>query len=904
MLQIEKIHKKYITGDLVQTALNDVSLNLRDNELVAILGPSGSGKTTLLNIIGGLDHYDSGDLIINGISTKRYTDRDWDSYRNHTIGFVFQSYNLIPHQTVLSNVELALTISGVSKSERKKRAIEALEKVGLGNQLHKKPNQMSGGQMQRVAIARALINAPDILLADEPTGALDSETSVQVMELLKEVAKDRLVVMVTHNPELAEEYATRIVKVRDGKIIDDSNPYQVDASQLGQARHENMGKSSMSFSTSLSLSFNNLKSKKGRTLLTAFAGSIGIIGIALILSISNGVNTYISDIQKSTMSSYPISIQSQSIDLSSIMSSGQENMKKLKSGEVDHDLDAVYSNGTELEMASKMTTSITENNLTEFKKYLDDTENEIHQYIGENGIVYSYDTKFDVYTYDSEDTLVNTDGSTLEGSQSSASVSSPMMAAMSSSSSNHFEELLPGTEDELISSTITDSYDVLYGSWPSKYNELVIVLNHNNEISATTLYKLGLLPSSEYNELISKIEDGETVTLDTQKLSYEDIIAQTFYMIPSCDLYVENDNGTFDYIGDDNSEIKNLLEDAVELKVVGIIRPKEDTETVLISNTVGYTKALTDYIIDYTNNSEVVKGQEASKNLNVLNGMEFSPSDDVDKVKDAKTYIDHLGVSEKANLAKQILQYTYSDNPTATSQMMSMNETQLAAALDENLDDEALLSIYDHYISTGTYDDNMKTFGVVSLDAPSSINIYCDSFEDKDVIADYIGKYNELVDEESQITYTDYVGLLMSSVTTIINVISYVLIAFVAVSLIVSSIMIGIITYISVMERTKEIGILRAIGASKHNISQVFNAETFIIGICSGTIGIGITLLLLIPANSIIHTLTGTDTVNASLPFSSALLLIALSIILTLMGGFIPAKKAARKDPVTALRTE
>ena len=904
MLQIEKIHKKYITGDLVQTALNDVSLNLRDNELVAILGPSGSGKTTLLNIIGGLDHYDSGDLIINGISTKRYTDRDWDSYRNHTIGFVFQSYNLIPHQTVLSNVELALTISGVSKSERKKRAIEALEKVGLGNQLHKKPNQMSGGQMQRVAIARALINDPDILLADEPTGALDSETSVQVMELLKEVAKDRLVVMVTHNPELAEEYATRIVKVRDGKIIDDSNPYQVDASQLGQARHENMGKSSMSFSTSLSLSFNNLKSKKGRTLLTAFAGSIGIIGIALILSISNGVNTYISDIQKSTMSSYPISIQSQSIDLSSIMSSGQENMKKLKSGEVDHDLDAVYSNGTELEMASKMTTSITENNLTEFKKYLDDTENEIHQYIGENGIVYSYDTKFDVYTYDSEDTLVNTDGSTLEGSQSSASVSSPMMAAMSSSSSNHFEELLPGTEDELISSTITDSYDVLYGSWPSKYNELVIVLNHNNEISATTLYKLGLLPSSEYNELISKIEDGETVTLDTQKLSYEDIIAQTFYMIPSCDLYVENDNGTFDYIGDDNSEIKNLLEDAVELKVVGIIRPKEDTETVLISNTVGYTKALTDYIIDYTNNSEVVKGQEASKNLNVLNGMEFSPSDDVDKVKDAKTYIDHLGVSEKANLAKQILQYTYSDNPTATSQMMSMNETQLAAALDENLDDEALLSIYDHYISTGTYDDNMKTFGVVSLDAPSSINIYCDSFEDKDVIADYIEKYNELVDEESQITYTDYVGLLMSSVTTIINVISYVLIAFVAVSLIVSSIMIGIITYISVMERTKEIGILRAIGASKHNISQVFNAETFIIGICSGTVGIGITLLLLIPANSIIHTLTGTDTVNASLPFSSALLLIALSIILTLMGGVIPAKKAARKDPVTALRTE
>ena len=571
---------------------------------------------------------------------------------------------------------------------------------------------------------------------------------------------------------------------------------------------------------------------------------------------------------------------------------------------MNHDLDAVYSNGTELEMASTMTTSITENNLTEFKKYLDDTENEIHQYIGENGIVYSYDTKFNVYTYDSEDTLVNTDGSTLEGSESYTSVNSPMMAAMNSGSSNNFKELLPGTEDELISSTITDSYDVLYGSWPSKYNELVIALDKNNEISATTFYKLGLLPSSEYNELITKIEDGETVTLDTQKLSYEDIIGQTFYMIPSCDLYVENDNGTFDYIGDDNTEIKNLLEEAVELKVTGIVRPKEDTETALISNTVAYTQALTDYIIDYTNDSEVVKAQEVSENINVLNGMEFSPSDDANKIKDAKTYIDNLSVSEKANLAKQILQYTYSEDPTATSQMMAMNETQLAAMLDENLDDDALLSIYDNYISTGSYDDNMKSFGVVSLDAPSAINIYCDSFEDKDAIADYIEKYNESVDEEYQITYIDYVGLLMSSVTTIINVISYVLIAFVAVSLIVSSIMIGIITYISIMERTKEIGILRAIGASKHNISQVFNAETFIIGICSGTIGIGITLLLLIPINSIIHTLTGTDTVNASLPLSSALLLIALSVVLTLIGGFIPAKKAARKDPVTALITE
>ena len=902
MLQIDKIKKKYITGDLVQTALNDVSLNLRDNELVAILGPSGSGKTTLLNIIGGLDHYDSGDLIINGISTKKYTDRDWDSYRNHTIGFVFQSYNLIPHQTVLSNVELALTISGVSKSERKRRAIEALEKVGLGNQLHKKPNQMSGGQMQRVAIARALINDPDILLADEPTGALDSETSIQVMELLKEVAKDRLVVMVTHNPELAEEYATRIVKVRDGKIIDDSNPYHVDASQLAESRHENMGKSSMSFMTSLALSFNNLKSKKGRTLLTAFAGSIGIIGIALILSISNGVNTYISDIQKSTMSSYPISIESQAVDLTSIMSSGQENMSNKQNGNVDHDLDAVYSNDMDFEMASSMNTSITENNLTEFKNYLDNKENEIHNHIGENGVVYSYDTKFNVYTYDVDDTIVNTDGSTLEISSRYSVPQGPPM--MTPSSSNNFKELLPGTKDDLISKTITDNYDVLYGSWPSKYNELVVALDKNNEISATTLYKLGLLPSSEYNKLIKKIEDGKTVTLDKQKLSYKDIVNQKFYMIPSCDLYVKNNKGTFDYVKEDKTKIKELLENAVELKVTGIVRPKEDTETALITNTVGYTKALTDYIIDYTNKSDVVKAQKDSKKINVLNGMEFSPSSDEDKIKDAKKYIDNLGVSEKANLAKEILYSIYGDNQAVLSQMMAMDETQLALVLDENLNDDTLLSIYNNYISSGSYDDNMKNFGVVSLDAPSSINIYCDSFEDKDAVADYIQKYNESVDDEYQITYTDYVGLLMSSVTTIINVISYVLIAFVAVSLIVSSIMIGIITYISVMERTKEIGILRAIGASKHNISQVFNAETFIIGICSGTLGIGITLLLLIPINSIIHTLTGTDTVNAALPFGSGILLIVLSVVLTLIGGFIPAKKAAKKDPVTALRTE
>lgn len=904
MLQIQQISKRYKTGDLIQTALDNVSLSFRDNEFVAILGPSGSGKTTLLNIIGGLDRYDSGDLIINGISTKMYKDRDWDSYRNHTIGFVFQSYNLIPHQSVLSNVELALTISGISKSERKRRAKEALERVGLGNQTHKKPNQMSGGQMQRVAIARALVNDPDILLADEPTGALDSETSIQVMELLKEVAKDRLVIMVTHNPELAEKYATRIVKLCDGKIIDDSDPYKIDPMKLPAPKHKNMGKSSMSFWTALSLSFQNLRTKKGRTFLTSFAGSIGIIGIALILSLSNGVNTYITDIQKSTMTSYPISIESQSFDLSSVMESGQNISSSEKA---DHDLDAVYSNGTELEMASSVTSSITENNLTEFKKYLDDTDSEIHQYVGENGIIYSYDTKFYVYTHDPDGELVNTDGSTLTDVDSSSVGTMGSMNRMMNASSNNFEELMHGKDGELISSAVKDNYDVLYGSWPEDYDEVILVLNENNEISATALYELGLLPSKEYKDLVKKMEDGEEIELETQSWSYEDICEQSFYLVLACDTYEENKNGIFESIQEDEKKIEKLLEDsAVELKITGVIRPKEDA-SISMNQSIGYTTALTDYIIDNTDESAVVKAQKEDKKINVLNGLKFSPSDEEAKIEDTKTYLKNLGVSDKAKLCKEMLQSVYADNPDMASQMMDRTEEELAATLDNYLkdpDDEVLLAIYEDHISTGSYDDNMAAFGVVSLDAPSRISIYADSFEDKDAISDCIENYNSSAKEENKISYTDYVALLMSSVTTIINVISYVLIAFVAVSLVVSSIMIGIITYISVLERTKEIGILRAIGASKHNISQVFNAETFIIGLCSGLIGIGVTLLLLIPGNAIIHTVTGSVDVNAALPVTSAIILIVLSMILTLIGGLIPAKKAAKKDPVTALRTE
>lgn len=903
MLQIQNISKKYTTGNLVQKALDGVSLNLRDNEFVAVLGPSGSGKTTLLNIIGGLDRYDSGDLIIGGISTKHYRDRDWDSYRNHTIGFVFQSYNLIPHQTVLSNVELALTISGISKTERRKRAKQALQQVGLGDQLHKKPNQMSGGQMQRVAIARALVNDPDILLADEPTGALDSETSIQVMNLLKEVAKDRLVVMVTHNPELAEEYATRIVRLHDGKIVDDSAPFTVDSSKMAPAEHKNMGKASMSFATALALSFNNLRTKKGRTLLTAFAGSIGIIGIALILSLSTGVNDYIQDIQKSTMLSYPITIDAQTIDLTSMMEAGPHP----GTSEAGHNLDAVYSNGTDLEMVSTMTTSITENNLTKFKKYLEVPDSEIKEFIGENGVVYSYATKFGVYTHDPDGVFVNTDGSTLRDTQKASGMGAAAEMPGMMYSSGNFEQLLPGKDGAPVSSALTDNYDVLYGEWPDAYDEVILALDKNNEVSATTLYELGILPSSEYKELMKKIENGERVTVETKNWSYEDICSQKLYMIPACDTYLKRDNGTFECVAEDTAQLEKLLENAVILKITGIVRPKKDSDNIFISSAIGYTKALTDYLIDYTADSKVVQAQQASTAVNVLNGMEFSPADDAARADDAKTYLSNLGITEKAKLCREILQSVYADNPEMAAQMMAMEETQLAATLDDYLkapSQDVLLSIYDNYISSGSYDDNLETFGVVSLDAPSSISIYADSFEDKEAVADCIEQYNKSASDADKITYTDYVGLLMSSVTTIVNVISYVLIAFVAVSLIVSSIMIGIITYISVLERTKEIGILRAIGASKRNISQVFNAETFIIGLCSGLIGIGLTLLLLIPGNAIIHALTGSASVNASLPVFSAVVLILLSMLLTLIGGLIPSKKAAKKDPVTALRTE
>lgn len=934
MLQLKNIVKTYVTGDLEQKALKGVSISFRENEFVSILGQSGSGKTTMLNIIGGLDRYTSGDLIINGVSTKKYKDADWDFYRNNSIGFVFQSYNLIPHQTVLANVEMALTLAGVSKRERRQRAVSVLKKVGLGDHIHKKPNQMSGGQMQRVAIARALINNPDILLADEPTGALDSETSVQIMELLKEIAKDKLVIMVTHNPELAQQYSTRIVKLLDGRIVDDSNPCTESETPVEPQKRK---KISMSFFTALSLSFNNLRTKKGRTLLTSFAGSIGIIGIALILALSTGMNTYISDVQKETMSSYPLTISDETIDVSSVMGRRSEIINERRDPDSDksEERSGVYADYRDLETRETMTSSIVENNLTEFKKYLDDPDSEIQQYLGENGVIYTYDVNFNVYSYDTNGTLINSDadteditssGVTSENGNSNGRNRMGMMSAMlggnSDSSAENFSELMVGANGSVVSQVITDSYDVLYGSWPEKYDEVILVLDENNGISAETLYQLGLITSEQYESAAEKIADGEEA--DEISFDYTEICDHTFYLVPACDQYIENEDGTFTNLEDSVFNEEQLLKNAVELKITGIIRPVEGAENADISTAVAYTSMLTDYVIKYTDESAIITAQESSPEINVLNGMEFEVPDDSRKIEDAKTYISAMGVSDKASLYQMMMYYSSQNTQTPgnseqsvsagvgqagnNAESMNMDENTMATAMDQWLendpDEEILISFYDEYISGSTYEENMKNFGKVSYDAPSSISIYADSFEDKDAITECIANYNETADEDNQITYTDYVALLTSSITTIINGISYVLIAFVAISLVVSCIMIGIITHISVMERTKEIGILRALGASKRNISQVFNAETFIIGCCAGLLGIGVSLVLLIPINSIIEKISGITGLTAQLPVASSLILIMISILITLIGGLLPAKKAAKKDPVIALRSE
>ena len=920
MLQLKNIVKSYTVGELTQVALKGISLNFRENEFVSILGQSGSGKTTMLNIIGGLDRYDSGDLVINGVSTKKYRDVDWDAYRNTSIGFVFQSYNLIPHQNVLSNVEMALTLSGVSRKERRKRAVEVLNKVGLQDHIHKKPNQLSGGQMQRVAIARALINNPDILLADEPTGALDTETSIQIMNLLKQISEEKLVIMVTHNPELAEVYSTRIVNLKDGQITSDTNPFDVPEGSVEEKLTKNQKRVSMSFWTSLGLSFANLRTKIGRTILTSFAGSIGIIGIALILALSTGMNQYITRVQKETMTSYPITISSQTIDATSIMQLRGQMMGLSSQKETKEDDDKVHTDYQSLKQSDAVTNNLIQNNLAEFKKYLDNPASEIHQYVGENGIIYSYNVNFDVYAQNPNQQLINTNVE-LDGGNGNSN--RPRMfnfanMGVNNQSAKNFSEMVAGTNEQPISSVVTDSYDMVAGYWPTGYNEVVMVLNENNSIPVQSMYQLGFITKEQYtsakNQLANK-QDGEDFTL-----SYEDMLQKTFYLVPSSDNYVKNENGSYSQIKNPEYDTDGLMNKSIPLKVTGIIRPKEDAKNATINTVVAYTNLLTNYVIDRANESAIVQAQKNTPEINVLNGVHFNATTDEEKIQDTKEYLLNLSEDEKVNMYQLILYYdgksqnqeinedSNSFDMNALSKLSMNPQSGISGMLENYLNDSpnttTLLAIYNDYIGGKSLEKNLASFGAVSYESPSSISIYADSFENKDAIGKVIENYNNTVGEDSKISYTDYVALMTSSLTTIINGISYVLIAFVAVSLIVSSIMIGIITYISVMERTKEIGILRALGASKKNISQLFNAETFIIGIFSGIIGIGITLLLLIPINNVIQTVSKIEDLSAVLPLESAGVLILISTIITVIGGLIPSRSAAKKDPVEALRTE
>ncbi len=1004
MLELKGIKKDYLAGENTVHALKGIDLRFRRNEFVSILGPSGCGKTTMLNIIGGLDQYTEGDLIINGRSTKDFKDRDWDTYRNHSIGFVFQSYNLIPHQTVLQNVELALTLSGVSKAERRKRAKKALEDVGLGNQLSKKPSEMSGGQMQRVAIARALVNNPDIILADEPTGALDTETSIQVMEILKEISRDRLIVMVTHNPELAEQYSSRIIRVLDGKLTDDSRPlteeeYQREL-QADKAENENgkkLKKPSMSFGTSFSLSLKNLFTKKGRTMLTSFAGSIGIIGIALVLSISQGFNTYINTIQEETLSSYPLTIQKTNTDLSALM----ETFMGSATSDSTHSNDAVYKKSAIYDMMDALNNMETsENDLKSFKSYIEskrkDSESDLHRAV--NGVQYSYDLDMLIYTKNVDGTIIHSDTEELMQemvlehmgidmqAMTNASTSmfgedatSMMSMGMGGSSMNLWQELLPGDNGKPINDLLKKQYDVVYGSWPNSYDEIVLVLDENNELDDMTLYALGLEPKEDVDSIMEAAVNGKELQKDNKSWSYADICSMDFRTILNSDCYrYDESTGLYTDLRDTEAGLQYLYDNGLKLKVTGIIRPNEDTTAPMLSGSIAYTSDLTKYIIEHSKESDAITAQKDSKNTDIFTGLPFKDTSgstsDADKQTAFLEYLNELDDGGKAQAYVQIMSIpteeqlndsvqqtmqgmSRSDMEAAMlqgmTQQMSMSEGDVQSYLESMSDDEITdtftqmmqqqvkaqyaqqvqqqmaamqpaelvgalnqllptltteqcANYYDEMMqfSDSTYEDNLKALGDIDLDDPASINLYAATFEDKDVIEDAIADYNEGKDEMAQIQYTDYVGLMMSSVTKIINTITYVLIAFVAISLIVSSIMIGVITLISVQERTKEIGILRAIGASKRDVSSMFNAETIIIGFTSGLLGIVVTYLLCIPINLLVHHLTGIQNLSAVLPVPAAIILIAISVLLTLIAGFIPSKSAAKKDPVVALRSE
>lgn len=895
MLELNDIKKDYVSGSTTVSALKGINLRFRDCEFVSILGQSGCGKTTMLNIIGGLDKYTSGDLKINGVSTKNYKDRDWDFYRNNSIGFVFQSYNLIPHQTVLSNVELALTLSGVSKAERKKRAIEALEKVGLGEQIHKKPNQMSGGQMQRVAIARALVNNPDILLADEPTGALDTETSIQIMELLKEISKDRLIIMVTHNPELAKNYSTRIVKLLDGVITDDSDPYtledmeadirakeaaKVKASEKKNKKSGKKQKTSMSFFTALSLSFNNLMTKKTRTILTAFAGSIGIIGIAMILSISNGIQLYIDRVQRDTLSSYPITLQAEAIDISSMVSSMTGN----SDSEEHEDKSKIYSNDIMGDMINTMVKEVKSNNLSEFKKYIENGSSDIKSYVSD--IQYSYDVPLNIYMKDTSNGVEQLNPGTMfdsiygEGATSASSSMSSGMGMGMFSNSSVWNQLLGNQQ------VLDEQYDVLAGHWPENFNEVVLVADKNNEVDDYTLYSLGLKDPEEVRTLFKKMMVGESY--ETKKdisYTFDEILDTEFKLVMPTDMYKYNDvTGTWDDYSKDDKYMTNVVNNGTDIKVCGIIRPNDDAVSTSLSSGIGYTSKLTEYIIEEVKNSEIAKAQLADTSVDVFTGVPF------DNDRNTEITMDDVNA------------YMATLSPEESAQMQAMTS---------GMSDDQILQLFSASLKArttdATLDSNKSKLGITDLDTPSQIDIYATDFDSKEKVQNIIKDYNKLQQddgkEENVINYTDYVGIMMSSVSTIINAISYVLIAFVAISLIVSSIMIGIITYISVLERTKEIGVLRSIGASKKDVSRIFNAETLIEGFVSGALGIVVTLLLCIPANALIKHLTDISNV-AQLPVAGGVILIIISMFLTFIAGLIPAKLAAKKDPVVALRSE
>ena len=1007
VLELKNITKDYPAGDGKVHALKGIDLQFRENEFVAILGPSGCGKTTMLNIIGGLDQYTSGDLVINGRSTKDFKDRDWDTYRNHSIGFVFQSYNLIPHQTVLQNVELALTLSGVSKAERKKRAKEALKKVGLGNQLNKKPSEMSGGQMQRVAIARAIVNSPDIILADEPTGALDTETSVQVMDILKEIASDRLVVMVTHNPDLAERYATRTIRMLDGEIIGDSAPLtqeeineEQDAAISRKETREKGKKPSMSFATSFGLSLKNLFTKKKRTALVSFAGSIGIIGIALIFAVSQGTTAYINTLQEDTLSSYPLTLESQNMDMGTLL---QTFMGKASSTS-EHENDAVYQKAMVYELVNSLNhMDAGDNDLKAFKAYLEEelkkeTEDPESLSNAVSGVQYTYDMDLLVFTKNVDGTVIQSDTKALLqdllmeyfGTDLSSILNmseeygmADSMEAISSlspvGSTVLWQEMLAGQNGELISPVLEKQYDVIYGSWPTAYNEVVLVVDENNEVDDLTLYALGLKSKKDIDALAQAAFNQESIEIPEQQWSYEDICGMEFRTVFNADCFTrEESTGRYLDLRDTQAGMKYLYDNGLDLKITGIIRPNEDAVSTMLSGTIGYTSELTEYVIENSRNAAAVQAQLDSPSTDIFTGLPFPENtgnlSDQEKAEEFLAYIASLDEGKKASAYLEMMSLPSQDELDAMvsqalgnvtradmeevmsqalsqqigmseeeidgyisamsdeeltglfteavteqaktqyaeqvqAQLSGMSDTQLAAALDAalpNYTQEQLVNYYDGVLvfSDSSYEDNLVKLGYMDLDDPASISIYASTFENKEIIENAIAAYNESVDDLSEIHYTDYVGLMMSSVTSIINAITYVLIAFVAVSLVVSSIMIGVITLISVQERTKEIGILRAIGASKRNVSSMFNAETLIIGFVSGVLGVLITYLLCIPINLILHSLTGISGLNAFLPVPVAIALILISMLLTLIAGIIPSKSAAKKDPVVALRSE